>query len=186
MMHRLRNFLGDESGTATIEFVLLVPIILTIFFASFESSFYMIRSVMLERSVDIVVRDIRLGTLTNLNHKLLKQKFCETSALVYSVDACVAKMRIWMQPINTATFSMVTPQRYCMDKSAAVNPDVAPPTGEFAYGSDNDIMLLQICLLEEPLFPTTIVGAALVAANGNGDDENYGLVVTSVFVNEPG
>jgi TadE-like protein len=186
MMQHMRNFLGDESGTATIEFVLLVPIVLTVFFASFESSFYMIRSVLLERSVDIVVRDIRLGTLTNLNHKLLKERFCETSALVYSIDACVAKMRIWMQPINTATFSMVTPQRHCMDKSANVNPDDPPPTGEFAFGSDNDIMLLSICLLEEPLFPTTIVGAALVGANGNGDDENYGIVVTSVFVNEPG
>lgn len=186
MMQGLRDFVGDERGTATIEFVLLVPIVLTIFFASFESSFYMIRSVMLERSVDIVVREIRLGTLTNLNHRLLKQRFCETSALVFSVDACVDKMRVWMQPINTATFSMVTPQRYCMDKSAAIDPLIDPPSGEFAYGSDNDIMLLQICLLEEPLFPTTIVGAALVGANGNGDDENYGLVVTSVFVNEPG
>jgi hypothetical protein len=186
MTRGLREFLSDDRGTATIEFVLLVPMVLTIFFASFESSFYMIRSVMLERSVDIVVREIRLGTLDNVNHKLLKQRFCETSALVFSVDACVAKMRVWMQPINTATFSMVTPQRHCMDKSANVNPDDPPPTGEFAYGSDNDIMLLQICLLEEPLFPTTIVGAALVGANGNGDDENYGIVVNSVFVNEPG
>jgi hypothetical protein len=47
-------------------------------------------------------------------------------------------------------------------------------------------MLLHICLLETPLFPTTIVGAALVANNGNGDDENYGIIVNSVFVNEPG
>ena len=159
---------------------------LTVFFASFESSFYMIRSVLLERSVDIVVRDIRLGNLDNLNHRLLKQRFCETSALVYSVDQCVNKMRVWMQPINTANFNMVLPARNCMDKSANIDPLVDPAGTEFAYGSDNDIMLLHICLLERPLFPTTIVGAALVAANGNGDDEVYGLVVTSVFVNEPG
>jgi len=185
-MTGLRAFLADERGTATIEFVILVPIVLTIFFASFESSFYMIRSVMLERSVDIVVRDIRLGVLDNLNHRLLKRRFCETSALVYSVDECVNKMRIWMQPLNTATFDMLVPQRNCMDKSANIDPLVDPAATEFAYGSDNDIMLLSICLLEEPLFPTTIVGAALVGANGNGDDENYGLIVNSVFVNEPG
>lgn len=181
-----RAFLADERGTATIEFVILVPIILTIFFASFESSFYMIRSVLLERSVDIVVRDIRLGSLDNMNHRLLKQRICETSALVFSIDVCVDKMRIWMQPINTANFAMVLPQRNCMDKSASIDPLLDPPATEFIYGSDNDIMLLHICLLEEPLFPTTIVGAALVGANGNGDEENYGLVVTSVFVNEPG
>lgn len=181
-----RTFLADESGTASIEFVLIVPIILTIFFASFESSFYMIRSVMLERSVDIVVRDIRLGTLENMNHRLLKERICETSALIANGDTCVDKMRIWMQPINTANFDMVVPARNCMDKAADIDPLVDPAANEFAYGVDNDIMLLQICLLEQPLFPTTIVGAALVGANGNGDDEDYGLVVTSVFVNEPG
>jgi hypothetical protein len=181
-----RTFLADERGTATIEFVILVPIILTIFFASFESSFYMIRSVLLERSVDIVVRDIRLGKLDGVNHRKLKQSICETAALVYSVDACIDKMRIWMQPVNTATFSMVLPERNCMDKAAKIDPLLDPPATEFAFGTDNDIMLLHICLLEQPLFPTTIVGSALVANNGNGDEENYGLVVTSVFVNEPG
>ena len=180
-----RAFLSDERGTATIEFVLLVPLIMTVFFASFESSFYMIKSVMLERSVDIVVRDLRLGNLDNMNHRILKQRFCETSALT-DVASCVDNMRVWMQPINTADFKMVLPQRYCMDKSAKIDPLVDPPSAEFAYGTDNDIMLLHICLLETPLFPTTIVGAALVAANGNGDDENYGIVVNSVFVNEPG
>jgi hypothetical protein len=185
-MTGLRAFLADERGTATIEFVLLVPIVLTVFFASFESSFYMIRYVMLERSVDIVVRDIRLGKLDGLDHRTLKREFCETSALVYSVDACVDKMRVWMQPINTATFEMDVPERHCMDKSADIDPMVDPPATEFAYGVDNDIMLLQICLLEEPMFPTTIVGAGLVGANGNGDDENYALMVQSVFVNEPG
>ena len=114
-MTGLRAFLSDEQGTATIEFVILVPIILTIFFASFESSFYMIRSVMLERSVDMVVRDIRLGNLDGLDHRTLKRRFCETSALVADFDKCVDKMRIWMQPINTATFAMAVPARNCME-----------------------------------------------------------------------
>jgi hypothetical protein len=181
----LKAFLGDDRGTATIEFVLLVPLVLTVFFASFESSFFMIKSVMLERSVDIVVRDIRLGKLDGLNHNSLKKRFCETSALGGGTS-CIDKMRIWMQPINTADFKMVLPQRYCMDKSAKIDPLIDPPAAEFAYGVDNDIMLLHICLLEEPLFPTTIVGATLVAENGNGDDQLYGIVVNSVFVNEPG
>jgi hypothetical protein len=184
-MTDLRTFLADEKGTATIEFVLVVPLILTVFFASFESSFFMIKQVMLDRSVDIVVRDIRLGNLDGLNHRDLKKRFCETSALA-EPTTCIDKMRIWMQPINTADFKMLVPQRNCMDKSAKIDPLIDPPTGEFAYGADNDIMLLSICLLEEPLFPTTIVGAALVADNGNGDEELYGIVVNSVFVNEPG
>ena len=183
-MTRARPFLADERGTATIEFVILVPIILTIFFASFESSFYMIRAVMLERSVDIVVRDIRLGNLDNLTHRQLKEVICGTSALVGSVATCVDSMNIWMQPINTATFAMVAPPRYCVDRNEPINPLLTPPTTEFRFGADNEIMLMRICLKERPLFPTTIVGAGLVA--GGENDGNYALVTTTVFVNEPG
>lgn len=185
-MTGIHRFINDERGTVTIEFVMLAPVVLMIFFASFESSFYMIRSVMLERSVDIIVREIRLGTVDGLNHRVLKERICETSAVNGDPDICVDKMRIWMQPINTANFNMVLPERNCMDKSAKIDPLDDIPPEEFAYGVDNDIMLLHICLLQDPLFPTTIVGAGLVGANGNGDDENYALVVTSVFVNEPG
>lgn len=183
-MTSLRSFVADERGTATIEFALLVPIILMIFFASFESSFYMIRKVMLERSVDIVVRDIRLGNLDSLTHRELKTLICETSALVANINTCVDSMSIWMQPINTATFAMVAPPRYCVDRAEPIDPLVSPPPEEFRFGSDNEIMLMRICLKEEPMFPTTIVGAGLVA--GGEGDGNYALMTTTVFVNEPG
>ncbi len=183
-MTRARAFLADERGTATIELVLLLPIIMTIFFASFESSFYMIRSVMLERSVDIVVRDIRLGRLDDLSHRELKELICQTSSIIGDVPVCVDSMSIWMQPINTATFAMVAPPRYCVDRAEPIDPLIEPPAEEFRFGTDNEIMLLRICLKEEPMFPTTIIGAGLV--EGGEGDGHYALVTTSVFVNEPG
>lgn len=183
-MTRLRTFLTDEDGTATIEFVLLVPFIMTIFFASFESSFFMIRKALLERSVDIVVRDIRLGNLDDLQHSDVKRLICQTSALVASVQTCVDSMSIWMQPIDTSNFAMVAPPRYCVDRAAPINPLVEPPAEEFRFGSDNEIMLMRICLKEDPLFPSTIIGAGLVE-NGENDG-SYALMTTTVFVNEPG
>ena len=190
-MTHLRAFLADESGTATIEFVFIIPIVMTIFFASVESSYYMIRHVMLERSVDLVVRDIRLGSLDYLKelddpeaqHAALKNLICKSSIL-NSVDQCVKSMRIWMQPINTANFDMVAPPRDCPDIAAGFNPDDDQKEEEFKFGDDNEIMLMRICLKEYPMFPTTIVGAALVDA-GEGDGA-YALVTTTVFVNEPG
>jgi TadE-like protein len=182
-MTGLRSFLADEGGTATIEFVLIVPIITTIFMASFEASLFMLRHVMLERSVDIVVRDIRLGNLDGLTHAQLKRRICETSALVATVQTCVDSMRIWMQPINTADFAMVAPPRSCVDRSQPIDPLLEPTGSEFAFGVDNEIMLLRICLKEEPMFPTTAVGAALIRDEA---DNNYALLVTTVFVNEPG
>ena len=191
-MIRAAAFLADERGTATIEFVLIIPLVLTIFMASFESSLFMIRHVFLERSVDLVVRDLQLGNLdyltvsnSRVQHESLKRIICERGAMVRSVNSCVDSMRIWMQPINTANFQMVAPPRYCVDRAALINPaEPGPPEEEFVFGTDNEIMLMRICLKEEPMFPTTIVGAGLIA-DGEGDG-SYALVATTVFVNEPG
>ena len=191
-MTALRAFLADERGTATIEFVFIIPIILTIFMAAFESSLYMVRYVMLERSVDLVVRDIRLGRLDYMvsmpqaqQHKILKELICDRSALVESVATCVDSMRIWLQPIDTANFAMVAPPRGCVDRTQPINPlDPGPPATEFALGADNQIMLMKICLKERPIFPTTAISAAMIA--GGEGDGNYALMTTSVFVNEPG
>jgi hypothetical protein len=191
-MTRFAAFLADDSGTATIEFVFVIPIVMGIFLASFESSLYMARHVMLERSVDIVVRDIRLGNLDYLSlqtqaqaHNSLKNLICQSGALVQSIQQCVESMRIWMQPINSANFAMVAPPRSCIDRSAPVDPaDPGPPATEFALGSDNEIMLMRICIKERPLFPTTVIGAGLIADGEN--DGHYALQTTTIFVNEPG
>jgi hypothetical protein len=178
-----RSYLRAEDGTATIEFVFVIPIVMTIFMASFESSFYMIRHVLLERSVDQVVRDLRLGVINNLTHKKLKTAICERSVYVTSVGTCVDSMKIWLQSVDTAAFAMLAPPKNCVDRSEPINPLFEPPANEFEVGSDNEIMLMRICLKEEPMFPTTIIGAGLIKDETDG---SYGLVTTSVFVNEPG
>jgi TadE-like protein len=182
-MTSFRRFLADDTGTASIEFLFVVPVVMLIFMGSFESSLYMIRHVMLERSIDIVVRDIRLGRMDSLTHAQLKREICDTSALVQSVDACVDSMKIWMQPIDTSNFAMVAPPRSCVDKSQPIDPLQEPTGAEFAFGADNEIMLLRICLKEEPMFPTSAVGATMMRDEVDG---NYALIATSVFVNEPG
>lgn len=183
-MTRLWHFLADETGTATIEFLFVIPITMLLFMGSFESSLFMIRHVMLERSVDIVVRDIRLGNFDGLTHAELKEVICETSALVNSVETCVRSMRIWMQPIDSANFAMVAPPRFCEDKTGgAISPLLDPTGSEFAFGADNEIMLMRICLKEEPLFPTSVLGATMIKDEVDG---NYAMITTTVFVNEPG
>ena len=94
---------------------------------------------------------------------------------------CTNKMRIWMQPVNTANFDMVAPPVACVDKASEVNTD-APPANEFAAGTDNDIMLMRICLKEWPMFPTSGVSVKMPTQ----PDGSVAMIVTSVFVNEPG
>lgn len=180
-MTLFRRFLKDETGTATIEFLFVFPIIFTIFTASFESSMYMARYAMLDRGVDIVVRQIRLGAFANMTHQLLKQKICESGLMIDSKTTCMNRLRIWMQPVNTADFNMAAPPKTCVEKASEVNT-TEPPANEFAYGTDNDIMLLRICFKEWPMFPTTAVSVKMPPE----PDGSVAMIVTSVFVNEPG
>lgn len=180
-MTRIRHFLRDESGTGPIEFVFVFPIIFLVFTASFESSLFMARYVMFERAVEQVVRQIRLGNFRNMTHENLKRAICEEGMMINSVATCMQDMKIWMQPINTGTFAMVAPPKNCVDRSQPINLN-NPPPNEFAYGTDNDIMLLRICLKENPMFPTTLVSLNMASE----PDGTSALIVTSTFVNEPG
>ena len=180
-MTSLRQYLRDERGTSTIEFLFVFPVIFLVFTASFESSMYMARYIMFDRSVDIVVRNLRLGNMPNITHQQLKERICESGVMAKTKADCTNKMRIWMQPVNTATFDMVAPPVACVDKADEVNTG-APPANEFAAGTDNDIMLLRICLKEWPMFPTSGVSVKMPTQ----PDGSVAMIVTSVFVNEPG
>ncbi len=180
-MKALRRFLVDDSGSATIELLFVLPIITFIFMAAAEASLFMMRHVMLERSVDLVVREIRLGRLDGTTHAALKRLICQQGVMEVE-QTCVDSMRIWMQPISTVNFAMVVPPHNCIDRTEDIE-SIQEPTGtEFAYGVDNNIMLLRICLKEKPMFPLAALGARMIADETDG---NYALVTTSVFVNEP-
>jgi hypothetical protein len=180
-MTSIRHFLQDESGTGPIEFVFVFPVIFLVFTASFESSMFMARYVMFERAVDQVVRQIRLGNYRNFSHQDLKRTICSEGLLVKTIETCMNNMKIWMQPINTADFRMLAPPKNCVDRVQDMNL-TEPPANEFAYGTDNDIMLLRICLKQKPMFPTTLVSMNMASE----PDGTAALIVTSTFVNEPG
>lgn len=180
-MSKFRSFLLDNSGEASIEFVFIFPILFTIFTASFESSMYMARYVMFDRAVDLTVRQLRLGTLLKPTHQNLKDTICRSGMLISSVSDCVNSMKIWMQPIDTASFNMAAPPSSCVDRAQPINTD-EPPVSEFAYGAENQIMLMRICMKEYPMFPTTAVSVKMPVDS----DGNYVMLVTSTFVNEPG
>ena len=49
------DFRSRQDGSATIEFVILFPGIMTLFLMGFEAGYYMVRNVALERAVDIAI-----------------------------------------------------------------------------------------------------------------------------------
>ena len=82
---RLARAFRREDGTASIEFVIFVPVVVTIFMASVEAGFYMAKHVMMERGLDMVMRDLRLGKLGKPDHDELRTLICHaTPCLLYT------------------------------------------------------------------------------------------------------
>jgi Flp pilus assembly protein TadG len=180
-MSALRSFFKDESGEAVIEFVLVFPMVFTLFTASVESSVYMMKYVMFERSVDIVVRNLRLAVYgDNITHEDLKKSICRNGMLFSSLASCTNAMKIWMQPINTGNFAMGSTSAPCVDKANEINTG-APAGSEYALGGDNEVMLIRVCIKEWPMFPTTAISVKMPTQS----DGSVTMIVSSTFVNEP-
>lgn len=169
----LRRFGGREDGTAAVEFAMTVPILMMIFMASFESGFLMIRSLMLEQSVDMTMRELRLGHFPLATAATLKDEICARSVILSN---CEDNITIEMQRINTATWALPTSQVACADRVEDIEPAVV-----FEQGQQNDVMLVRVCVVQDAMFPTTGIGLGLPKDAQGG----YGLVTTTAFSIEP-
>ncbi|MFE3837519.1 TadE/TadG family type IV pilus assembly protein [Pseudogemmobacter sonorensis] len=176
LRHRAQRLWRREDGTATIEFVFCVPVVLTLFMASMESGYYMIRHVMMDRGLDLVIRDYRLGRLQSVSHDDLRKLVCEATPVILN---CESAMRVWIQPINTTSWARPGTNAFCGDRNGTLT---APSTGSVQHGASNQIMFVRICMIQKPLFPTTGLGLQLRADSVSG---GYQLAVTTVVVNEP-
>ena len=179
LLNEYRRFRGKEDGNATIEFVILFPAFIFLFLTGFEAGYYMVRNVMLERAVDVAVRDVRLSNGSVPDLQGLKQRICDEASII---PDCMASVQIELEPINKTPGGVAAaagPVVRCIDKAAP--PDV-DQTGDFNVGVQNQLMLVRVCALSQPLFPTTGIGVGM-KVDGQG---NYAIVATTAFVNEPG
>lgn len=168
-----RRFARDESGAASIEFVMTVPFLMLIFTAAFESGLFMTRSILLEQAVDLTMRELRLGHYPLPDADLLKTEICSRTVIF---NGCEDAISIEMTRINTATWALPTTGIACTNRVE----DIQPVT-QLQIGQQNDIMLVRACVVQDAIFPTTGLGLKMA------QDEEGGYFVTSVaaFVTEP-
>lgn len=171
---RLRRAWRDESGVATVEFVMALPILLAVFSASFESGLMMTRSIMLEQSLDMVMRELRLGHYVAPDAELLKEEICSRTVIF---SDCKASLMIELQPISTSTWAMPAEAATCADRDL----DIQPVTS-LQIGQQNDLILVRACIVQDAIFPTTGIGLRLTRVDAGG---GYEIVAVSAFSNEP-
>lgn len=175
-------FLRRQDGNASVEFVFLFPLFMFLFLTGFEAGYYMVRNVALERAVDLAVRDVRLGN-GNVNGQVpgfaaLKQSICSQAGII---PDCMQSVQVELRPVPTTPGGVAATaggRVRCIDADAPPDTD---QQGTFDIGGQNQLMLVSVCAISKPMFPTTGIGVGMrMDAQGN-----YALVASSAFVNEP-
>lgn len=173
LLSRLRRYRRSDDGSATIEFAITFPSLLFLVLSSVELGFVTLQHAMLERAMDMTVRDIRLGTGTAPQHDEIKDRICARAGFIAD---CSDNLRLEMIQVDPRAWASPPANPDCTDQSEDVEP-----VRNFINGQNNELMILRACAKIEPVFPTTGLGANM-AKDGAGF---YALVSTSAFVQEP-
>lgn len=173
ILKKARSFRRREDGVMTVQFALMVPLVLTVLFSGFELGIMTLRYAYLERSLDQVVRNIRLSTGYTPSHSEIVTQICAEASVIPN---CEENLKLEMVHLDPRNWTGLPQDTICTDSSETVQPVTS-----FEAGLANELMVLRACAKVSPLFPTTGFGADLVK-DAAGD---YALVVVNAFVQEP-
>jgi hypothetical protein len=173
IVNSLRGFRKQQDGNATVEFAVYFTVFFAILAAGVEVAYMNLRHAMLERGVDLAVRDIRLNTERIPTYTDVRETICAEATVL---DACDGNLQLEMVEVDPRAFAGMGAQADC--RNAAEEPR---PYRNFVAGRENQLMLLRACLKYKPMLPFTSLGAELET-----DDDGYAhMLVTSAFVQEP-
>ena len=173
MKAHLAQFWRAENGTASVEFIIVMPVYIAVLTLGVELGLVTLRHTLLERGIDIAVREVRLGTGNAPQHDEIKDLICANSLMLLD---CENKLRLEMQSADIRAFNSFDTSADCTDVS-----EPSKPVREWSPGQQNELMLLRACLKYKPLFPDALLGSAL-STDSSGEAS---VIVTSGFVQEP-
>lgn len=177
MAHRARRFLREESGTATLEFCIVFPIVMILFIAAFETSMILIRQVMLERALDNTVRLLRLTNNPSVTVSEIRDHVCSNTVVL---NDCQNVLVVDLREVNQQTYVLPAEDTLCVQRDGSVNPLNAFDSGR-GNATENELMLIRVCAEVQRMLPFS--GFALNLTRD--DNDNVHMTSASVFVNEP-
>lgn len=169
----LKKFRLSEFGGVTIEFTILVPLVLYFFFMALEAGLWSSREIMLRRATNMVAREVRLSSTNPPDYQEMKAMICDKS---FFSAGCMSSIRIQMEALPITEWSELSAPAPCIDREEDYDP-----ANTFMPGQENDLMMVRVCRLFDPLLPGTGLGRKLPE---NSDGE-YGVRITTAFVTEP-
>ncbi|MBW7922872.1 MAG: pilus assembly protein [Rubellimicrobium sp.] len=170
----LRDFRRSEAASATIEFALMLPLMMYLFFSTIELGIFLTRKVMLERGIDLAVRQVRIGAMDPVTHENLVDAICAGAGII---PDCRNQLKLEMIRRDLRSWRGFDQNADCIDRA----DDESQPPRNFEPGMQNELILLRACSLFDPFFPTTGLGADLPRQSEGA----YAIVAMSAYVVEP-
>ncbi len=171
--HYISGFLRSDAANATVEFVIVFPVIILVFVAAFETSMLLTRQVIMEKALDSAVRHLRLTSGLTVTHDAIRENICENSPVLLNCDeALLLDLRV----IDQETYNLPSYDTLCVDRAGTVTP-----ANTFNPGAQNELMLVRACAVVDLILPFSGFGLDITR------DDTGGVHITTatVFVNEP-
>ncbi|KPQ07059.1 MAG: TadE-like protein [Rhodobacteraceae bacterium HLUCCA12] len=170
---RLRRFLRQQRGSATIEFAMFVPVFLLILFAGVETGVMTARQTMLERGMETAMRALRLGQLQPVTLDTLRESVCSDIILL---PDCEQSLLIELRRLDPENVALPAGNAPCVNRSEETQPAIT-----LTPGVEHDLVLVRVCAIIDPLFPSTGPSLGLPLDDSGG----FRMTTASVYVNEP-
>ncbi len=173
----VRHFLCCEDGVASIQFLLAFPVFALFFGMIFENGMISVRHVMLERGLDIAVRDVRVGRMPEPTPALLRERICDAADII---PDCENQLQLEMVTLDLRAWAGVPTDVQCIDRSVTERP-----IADFVPGGNNQLVFLRACARFNPFLPLTGIGYAFTSSDDAAAGGSYALMATSSYVVEP-
>jgi Flp pilus assembly protein TadG len=170
----IRRFARREDATATIEFVITFPVVITVFIAAFETSMIMTRQVMLERTLDQAVRILRLANGLTVTPGEIRTAICDNTSMLPDCDTLLT---IDLREVDRSTYEVPGNEELCIERADSS----ATLDNQFSVGQDNELMMVRACMIVDRILPFSGFGLNLTRDDSGG----LHMMAASVFVNEP-
>lgn len=169
----LACFFRDDAGGASVEFVVVATALFSIILVMFETGMIMARSILIDRGLQVAVREIRLGYVESSQYNYFRDRVCEEAFLV--ID-CENNLLLEVVPFATVAAYAPGTNPACVDRSVGTTA-----TPGFSTGNAENIMFVRACLLIDPFFP----GSAIAADLARDSTGALAITATTAFMNEP-
>jgi hypothetical protein len=167
-----RRFRRNTAGAAAVEFALVVPLLLSIIFSTMEAGWIMVQSIMLDRALDMTVRELRIGSFANPTQASMRQRVCERAMVLADCEQALALELI---PI-TSSASYPTDAARCVERNTPIQPVL-----RFGAGLRAQTVFVRACFVVDPLTPMLGLALALPKDASGG----IRIISKSGFINEP-